>query len=79
MQPDRVAANPETPPVATRPASLVNCVAYRDGRKVADVAIADISDYLQRPDTFVWVALRDAGLPARKSQRYERWTYPILT
>ena len=61
MQPDRVAANPETPPVATRPASLVNCVAYRDGRKVADVAIADISDYLQRPDTFVWVALRDAG------------------
>lgn len=39
---------------------LINCVAYQDGRKLADVPVADISDYVSRPDAFVWVALRDA-------------------
>jgi magnesium transporter len=36
---------------------LVNCAAYEDGRKLGDVAVGDISDYLQRPGCFVWVAL----------------------
>jgi len=40
---------------------LINCVAYEDGRKLADIPIADISDYLVRPGCFVWVALRDAA------------------
>ncbi len=39
---------------------LVNCVAYQHGRKLVDVPVEDISEYLQRPDTFVWVALKDA-------------------
>lgn len=39
---------------------LINCVAYQDGRKVADVVPADISDWVLKPDCFVWVALRDA-------------------
>ncbi|MGE0800576.1 MAG: magnesium and cobalt transport protein CorA [Lautropia sp.] len=39
---------------------LINCAAYRDGRKVADLPIDAISDYLSEPDTFVWVALHDA-------------------
>jgi len=39
---------------------LINCVAYREGRRLADVPVAEISDYLERPDCFVWVALRDA-------------------
>lgn len=39
---------------------LINCSAYQDGKKLADIPIADISDYLERPDCFVWVALRDA-------------------
>ena len=38
---------------------LVNCVAYRDGKRVAEISKAEISDYLQQPDTFVWVALKD--------------------
>lgn len=38
---------------------LVNCVAYQDGRKLADIAVADISDYVSRPECFVWVALKD--------------------
>jgi magnesium transporter len=40
---------------------LVNCAAYRDGFKLANITPEQISDYLQQPDTFVWVALADAG------------------
>ena len=36
---------------------LVNCVAYEDGRKIADIPASDISEYLHRPNCFVWVAL----------------------
>ena len=39
---------------------LINCVAYQQGKKLADIPVADISDYLVKPDCFVWVALRDA-------------------
>ncbi|HEX7271797.1 MAG TPA: magnesium/cobalt transporter CorA [Casimicrobiaceae bacterium] len=38
---------------------LVNCVAYQEGRKLADIPKEDISEYLQRPNCFVWVALKD--------------------
>jgi len=36
---------------------LISCVAYQQGRKVADIPIEDISEYVSRPDCFVWVAL----------------------
>ena len=36
---------------------LVSCVAYEDGRKIADIPASDISEYLHRPNCFVWVAL----------------------
>jgi len=39
---------------------LINCVAYQDGRKLADIPVADIDAWLRRPGCFVWVALRDA-------------------
>jgi magnesium transporter len=39
---------------------LINCVVYEDGRKLADVPVSEISDYLSRPGAFVWVALEDA-------------------
>ena len=39
---------------------LVNCVAYEDGKKLADIGKSEISDYLKRPGCFVWVALADA-------------------
>ena len=38
---------------------LINCVAYQNGRKLADISIADISSYIARPDCFVWVGLKD--------------------
>jgi magnesium transporter len=39
---------------------LVNCVAYQDGRRIADIEPTEISEYLKRPGCFVWVALKDA-------------------
>jgi magnesium transporter len=38
---------------------LVNCVAYQNGKKLGDIAVEDISDYLAKPECFVWVALAD--------------------
>ena len=39
---------------------LVNCVAYQDGRKLAEITQREIRSYVSRQDCFVWVALRDA-------------------
>jgi magnesium transporter len=36
---------------------LVSCVAYEDGRKIADIPVADVSEYVHRPNCFVWVAM----------------------
>ncbi len=38
---------------------LINCVAYQDGKKLADISKGDISEYVNRPECFVWVALKD--------------------
>ena len=39
---------------------LINCVAYQDGKKLADIAVEDIESWVRKPGCFVWVALRDA-------------------
>jgi magnesium transporter len=38
---------------------LVNCAAYQNGKKLADIRTDEIHDYLSRPGSFVWVALKD--------------------
>jgi magnesium transporter len=38
---------------------LINCVAYQEGKKLADIPVEEISDYLAKPGCFVWVALRE--------------------
>ncbi|XVJ70893.1 MAG: magnesium/cobalt transporter CorA [Rhizobacter sp.] len=38
---------------------LINCAAYQDGHKLADIPTDDIAQWLEKPDCFVWVALRD--------------------
>jgi magnesium transporter len=38
---------------------LVNCVAYQDGRKLADITREEIGAYVERPECFVWVALKE--------------------
>jgi len=39
---------------------LINCAAYQDGRKLGDIRKEEIRDYLGRPGSFVWVALKDS-------------------
>lgn len=38
---------------------LLNCVAYQNGKKLADVPVEKIPEYLHLPDCFVWVAMKD--------------------
>ena len=40
---------------------LVNCVAYQDGRRLADITVGEIRTYTTLPGGFVWVALKDPG------------------
>jgi magnesium transporter len=39
---------------------LINCAAYQDGKKLGDIRQDEIHEYLVRPGSFVWVALKDA-------------------
>ncbi|NOT13299.1 MAG: magnesium/cobalt transporter CorA [Methylococcaceae bacterium] len=50
---------------------LINCVAYQEGKKLKDILIEEISDYLAIPDCFVWVALQDAELAELEKMREE--------
>jgi len=56
---------------------LVNSVAYRDGRKIADVAREDIHTYLRRNDCILWVAVRDPE-PHELEQLEEEFDLPTL-
>ena len=40
---------------------LVNCVAYEDGKKLADIPAEHVHDYIKRPGVFVWMAVRDTN------------------
>jgi len=38
---------------------LISCAAYEDGKKLGDIEVNRIPEYLRRPNCFVWVALQD--------------------
>ena len=58
---------------------LINCVAYQGGKKLADVTVEAISDYLAKPECFVWVALKDpdAGEMAAMKEEFGLHTLAI--
>jgi magnesium transporter len=56
---------------------LINCVAYQDGRKLADIEKREISDYLARPGCFVWVALREPSEGELEEMREEFDLHPL--
>jgi magnesium transporter len=56
---------------------LVNCVAYEDGRKLADIDLREIHRYLVRPGCFVWVALKDATEAELEQMREEFDLHPL--
>jgi len=41
---------------------LINCVAYQNGYKIAEMPIDQISEYLAKPEVFVWVALFEPSM-----------------
>lgn len=50
---------------------LVNCTAYQDGRKIADIKPDQIHEYVDRPECFVWVALVDPGPGELSAMQHE--------
>jgi magnesium transporter len=56
---------------------LVNCVAYEEGRKLADIELREIHVYLARPGCFVWVALKDATEAELEAMREEFDLHPL--
>jgi magnesium transporter len=51
---------------------VVNCAAYADGRKLADVAVPDISEVLREADRFVWIGVYEPD-PALLRQLQEEF------
>ncbi|MEO8808954.1 MAG: magnesium/cobalt transporter CorA [Rhodanobacter sp.] len=53
-------APPPAAPSSIDEPMVVNCIAYhRDGRRMGELALSEISDVLKEPDTFVWVGLHE--------------------
>jgi magnesium transporter len=51
---------PPTMSVPVNQPMVVNCVGYhRDGTRIGDIPLDDISEVLAKPDTFVWVGLHE--------------------
>lgn len=38
---------------------LINCVAYQNGKRLADIPVDQIHLYISKPGCFVWVAIKD--------------------
>ncbi len=56
---------------------LVNCAVYQEGTKLHDIPVAEISDYVGRNDSFVWVALRDATEEELTTMQEEFSLHPL--
>lgn len=56
---------------------LINCAAYAEGRKIADIRKEEISDYLKRPEAFVWVALKDPTAEELHEMQEEFGLHPL--
>jgi magnesium transporter len=56
---------------------LVSCVAYQDGKKLAEIETQEIHDYLRKPNCFVWVALHDAEPAELDRMRAEFGLHPL--
>jgi magnesium transporter len=56
---------------------LVNCVAYQDGKKLAELSPDDISRYVTRPECLVWVALKDPDAAELARMQREFRLHPL--
>ena len=60
-----------------KPIVLINCVAYQDGRKLADIQPSEIRAYVGRPECFVWVALWDPAPEELEAMQAEFDLHPL--
>jgi len=51
--------------------TVVNCAAYSEGRKVANVGIDDISEVLKNDDRFIWIGLHEPDTEMLKKVQLE--------
>jgi magnesium transporter len=51
---------------------LINCAAYREGQRIADIPVSEIRTHLREPGGFVWVAIKDPE-PEELSQLQEEF------
>jgi magnesium transporter len=56
---------------------IINCVAYQNGRKLADIPPNEIHSYIARPDCFVWVALKDPEPSELEAMKQEFGLHPL--
>ena len=50
---------------------VANCVAYYDGKKIRDITIDEISDFIEQPGTFVWLGLCEPDEPLMRKVQEE--------
>ncbi len=51
--------------------AVVNCAAYSQGRRVANIGINDVNQTLKQPDKFVWIGLHEPGEEVLKEVQQE--------
>jgi len=56
---------------------LVNSVAYKDGRKIAEVSNAEVRSYLEREDCILWMAVRDPDADELRQLQDEFDLHPL--
>ena len=56
---------------------LINCVAYQDGKRLAEIQPSEIHRYLAMPGCFVWVALLERDPAVLEQMREEFDLHPL--
>jgi len=56
---------------------LIRCVAYHEGKKVAEIPASEIRNYACRPDCFLWVAMRDRDIALLEEMREQFDLHPL--
>ena len=56
---------------------LIKCVAYENGKKVAEIPASDIHTYVCRPGCFLWVAMRDRDIALLEEMREQFNLHPL--
>src|SRR5262245_10621709 len=56
---------------------LINCVAYQDGKRLAEIRPDEIRRYLALPGVFIWVALLERDPAALEELRQQFGLHPL--